>query len=242
MSDVGAPDETLRLGVRMTYERVLAIGAHTDDIELGCAGLLSRLRREGSEVKVIVFSRAEDSLPDGVAADTLERECNRAMARLDLGPSAVAVHNLPVRRFGEFRQSILDDLVVINRQFDPLLVLTMSSRDTHQDHQVIHNESVRAFRSSTIVAYEIPWNQREAPTQLFVELAPEDIEAKSAMIAEYKSQSDLGRDYMDGNYASTAARFRGYQSKLPLAEAYEVVTMRWSLGSESRQPRVKADD
>lgn len=213
----------------MIYERVLAIGAHTDDIELGCAGLLSRLRREGSDIKVVVFSRAEESLPEGAAADTLERECNRAITHLGLSASSLIVNHIPVRRFLEFRQSILDDLVAINKQFKPLLVLTMSGRDTHQDHQVIHNESVRAFRSATILAYEIPWNQWETSMQLFVELAAEDLDTKSAMIAEYKSQDSLGRRYMDGNYAATAALFRGYQSKMNLAEAYEVIAMRWPL-------------
>jgi N-acetylglucosamine malate deacetylase 1 len=213
----------------MMYERVLAIGAHTDDIELGCAGLLSRLRREGSEIKVVVFSRAEESLPEGAAADTLERECNKSMAHLGLGAPSLIVKRIPVRRFLEFRQSILDDLFAIKKQFEPLLVLTVSGRDTHQDHQVIHNESVRAFRSATILAYEIPWNQLETSTQLFVELTAEDLDIKSAMIAEYKSQSSLGRRYMDGNYAQTAALFRGYQSKMALVEAYEVITMRWPL-------------
>ena len=159
----------------MTYKRVLAVGAHTDDIELGCAGLLSRLRREGSDIRAVVFSRAEDSLPDSAAPDTLERECSRAMARLGLDASALTVGRIPVRRFHEFRQPILEDLVALNRDFQPALVLTMNSQDTHQDHQVVHNESVRAFRSATVLGYEIPWNQRGTCAQLFAELAPEDL-------------------------------------------------------------------
>ncbi len=213
----------------MTYKRVLAVGAHTDDIEIGCAGLLSRLRREGSVIRTVVFSRAEDSLPDDAAPDTLERECNRAMAHLGLGASALTVGRVPVRRFHEFRQPILEDLVALNREFQPALVLTMSSQDTHQDHQVVHNESVRAFRSVTVLGYEIPWNQRTTCAQLFTELTPEDLDTKNTMLGEYKSQNSLGRRYMDGDYALTAARFHGYRAKMPLAEAYEVITMRWPL-------------
>lgn len=218
----------------MEYERVLAIGAHTDDIELGCAGLLSRLRREGSEVSVIVFSRAEDSLPEGAAPDTLERECGRAMAHLGLGSDSVIIKRFPVRRLHEFRQPILEDLVAINRRLNPQLVLTMSARDTHQDHEVVHSESIRAFRSSTILGYEIPWNQQESAGQLLAELAPEDLDTKSAMMAEYKSQNALGRRYMDGNYAETAASFHGYRSQMALAEAYEVIAMRWPLTEYAR--------
>lgn len=217
----------------MKYQRVLAIGAHTDDIELGCAGLLSRLRREGCEMSVLVFSRAEDSLPEEAAPDTLERECSRAMAHLGLGSSSVTIKRFPVRRLHEFRQPILEDLVAINRKLNPQLVLTMSARDTHQDHEVVHNESVRAFRSSTLLGYEIPWNQQETFGQLFIELTPEDLYTKSTMMAEYKSQNALGRRYMDGNYAETAASFHGYRSNMALAERYEVITMRWPLSEQA---------
>ena len=42
------------------YSRVLALGAHTDDIELGCGAFLSRLAREGADIAVMAFSRAEE--------------------------------------------------------------------------------------------------------------------------------------------------------------------------------------
>jgi len=225
----------------MLYDRVLALGAHTDDIELGCGGLLNRLRRCGSEIKAVVFSRAEESLPEGVAQDTLERECGRAMAHIGLDESSLIVRRIPVRRFPEFRQVILEDLVSLNKQFEPSLVLTMNGNDTHQDHQVIHDESVRAFRSATILGYEIPWNQTETSAQLFAELTDEDIDTKSAMLAEYKSQCSLGRRYMDGDYAATAARFHGYQSKMRLAEAYQVVAMRWPLSAQAPRHCAAAD-
>ena len=120
--------------------RVLAIGAHTDDIELGCGATLSRLRREGAEIATIALSRAELSRPAGSPKDVLEREYRAAMDVLGIPADLVRCSDVPVRTFDEHRQSILDALLNMRREFEPDLVLTMSSTDTHQDHSVVHAE------------------------------------------------------------------------------------------------------
>jgi len=209
------------------YSRVLALGAHTDDIELGCGAFLSRLAREGADIAVMAFSRAELSLAPDMDPDTLEREFRDSMALL--GVDDIYVGKVPVRRFPEFRQEILEELVVASREFQPDLVLTMNSQDTHQDHQVVHQESVRAFRGRSLLGYETPWNQQQNVTELFVEVAPEDVERKVSMLAAYRSQIELGRPYMESEYVDSAATFRGYQSRLARAEAFEVITMTWGL-------------
>lgn len=208
------------------HERVLAIGAHTDDIELGCGAYLSRLRREGSDIMAAAFSRAELSLGPDMAPDTLEREFRNSMALLDI-TDRVHMGAIAVRDFPDHRQEILEELVRIKREFQPDLVITMNSKDTHQDHQVVHGESVRAFRGTTLLGYESPWNQRKSNNDLFVEVQPEDVEMKIAMLGEYKSQATLKRSYVDPEYVHSAATFRGYQGRLPLAELYEVITMVW---------------
>lgn len=210
-----------------TYQRVLALGAHTDDIELGCGAALSRLAREGVEIRVAAFSRAEKSLHDGAAEDTLEREFHAAMAHLSLPEHSIYTGRIPVREFSDFRQDILEELVEMNRSYDPDLIFTMNSRDTHQDHEVMHAESVRAFRHKTILGYEIPWNQRESVTNLFFGVTADDVECKAAMLAEYKSQQQLKRGYTEADFVWSAATFRGFQSRKPFAEAYEVITMNW---------------
>jgi N-acetylglucosamine malate deacetylase 1 len=213
----------------LSARRVLAVGAHTDDIELGCGALLSRLHRQGAEVRVAVFSRAEQSLPAGAAADTLEQEFRAAMRHLDVVDEAIHMGQVPVRDFPDHRQPILEELVRINRSFDPDLVLTMSSTDTHQDHEVVHAESVRAFRGKTVLGYEIPWNQRVTSTTLFAEVDEQDLDTKIKMVAEYATQATLGRTYVTADYIRSAALFRGVQGKCGLAEAFEVVTMKWGL-------------
>ncbi|HET7385977.1 MAG TPA: PIG-L family deacetylase [Nocardioidaceae bacterium] len=211
----------------LSFRRVLAVGAHTDDIELGCGALLSRLHREDAEIRVAVFSRAEQSLPAGVPEDTLEIEFRKAMGHLGVDTDAIHMGTVPVRHFPAHRQSVLEDLVALNRSFDPDLVLTMSSTDTHQDHEVVHAESVRASRGRTVLGYDTPWNQRVTHTTMFAEVTQADVDTKVAMMAEYRSQATLGRGYVDEEFVRSAARFRGVQGKCGLAEAFEVVTMSW---------------
>jgi len=209
------------------YQRVLAIGAHTDDLELGCGALLSRLRREGCTVMTAAFSRAEASLPPELPRDTLEREYREAMRRLGVPDENVYMGDVPVRHFPEHRQRILEELVRMAREYDPDLVLTMNSQDSHQDHRTVHEESVRAFRGRTVLGYEIPWNQQQNIVNLFVEVTEDDVAAKTELLAAYDSQVQLGRPYVDPEYVRSAATFRGYQSRRRFAEAYEIVTMTW---------------
>ena len=216
----------------LTSHRVLAVGAHTDDVELGCGGTLSRLRQAGAELHVHALSRAEASLPVGASADTLEREFHASMALLQ--PASATVHRLPVRNFPQHRQDILETLVAVKRSLQPDLVLTHASTDTHQDHRVVHEECVRAFRGITILGFEIPWNQSHSTTNAHVQLREEDMELKERMLAQYASQQQLGRGYTGASYIHSAAVFRGHQARLDLAEAFEVISLVWKASSHGQ--------
>lgn len=205
--------------MKIEATRVLAIGAHTDDVELGCGGYLARLKREGAQICVAAFSRAEASLPPGAAPDALELEFRASMEVL--GADQVYVGSIPVRIFDDYRQQILDELISLRRSFAPDLVLTMNSADTHQDHAVTHRESMRAFRSTTILGYESPWNQRTGAHDTFMGLDEADLERKMQMLQCYGTQAQLGRSYMDPEFVRSWAVFRGRQARLDLAEMYE---------------------
>jgi LmbE family N-acetylglucosaminyl deacetylase len=208
--------------------RILAVGAHTDDIELGCGGALARAIREhpDSVVRVVSFSRAEASLPPGAPPDMLETEFRRAMGHLGLDDQ-LEVGRLPVRYFPDHRQDVLERLVAIRTEFQPDLVMTHSSSDTHQDHAVVGAETVRAFRGATVIGYEAPWNQTATTTNFFVPLEPEDVDLKCTMVAEYESQVALHRGYMTTEYVRGAAAMRGRQARTRFAEAFEYVYGVW---------------
>lgn len=204
--------------------RILALGAHVDDIEMGCGGTLARIRRESPDVAitVVALSRAEDSLPAGSAIDRLETECRNSIAHLG---SDIEVHVLgyAVRTMDEYRQAILDDLIKLRRQFDPDSVFTHSTLDTHQDHAVLSQESIRAFRGLTLLGYEAPWNQTVSSAALRVVLEESDVACKSKMVAEYESQIELGRLYVNDEFVRGFASYRGAQAKTRYAEAFELI-------------------
>lgn len=201
---------------------VLAIGAHTDDIELGCGASLSRYLREGASVSALTFSRAEDSVPPGMPVDTLELEHQASMNRL--GIVDYRVHRFQVRNFDSNRQHVLDLILAAARIVQPDIVFTHSTTDTHQDHQVVSAESIRAFRSRTLYGYELPWNQRESVTNHFVEIAEEDLVNKQQSLNCYRSQVTLGRSYFRPSYSQSLAEIRGIQNKMKLAEAFETIS------------------
>ena len=78
-----------------------------------------------------------------------------------------------------------------------------------------------------MLGYEIPWNQQQNVTNLFVEVSEDDLRRKAEMLGAYESQVKLGRSYVTDDFVRSAAVFRGFQAKKPLAEAYEVISMQW---------------
>lgn len=209
---------------RGTGKVVLALGAHTDDIEIGAGGVLARLKREEWTVVAVVASRAEGSLPPEFARDALECEFRESMALL--GADHVEVLGFPVRRIDEHRQDLLERFVMLRDEFDPQLVLVHSSNDSHQDHSCVHDQAVRAFRSRSILGYHAPWNERQTNSSVFIELSEEDLSLKREMIECYKSQVVLGRKYVQDDYAGVSARYAGFQSGEELAEAFECISIK----------------
>lgn len=206
---------------------VVAIGAHTDDVELGAGATLARLKREGWSIVAVACSRAESSLPSHYPPDTLELEFRSSMAVL--GASHTRVLGLPVRRLDDHRQELLEELVRLRAEFDPELIISHSSNDTHQDHAVVSAEVVRAFRSRTILGFHSPWNERTTVSNSFVEVKPKDLEVKKAMLRCYRSQIELRRNYFDSDYVEVASKYAGFQSGADLAEAFETITVMRSI-------------
>ena len=202
-------------------QRVLVLAPHTDDGELGCGGSIARFCAEGREVYYAAFSLCTRSLPDGLAPNTLEIEVKAATKVLGVKPENLILYDYDVRRFKEFRQDILEELVKIKSQVNPDLVFVPSPTDIHQDHQVISEEGLRAFKNTTLLGYEMPWNNLSFNTRCFVKLGEEEIATKVAALKEYKSQAH--RSYINENFIRSLAYTRGVQIGCQYAEAYEVI-------------------
>ena len=208
--------------------KILILSPHTDDAELGCGGSIVKFLNQGDKIYWIVFSTAEDSLPENLPKNTLREEFINVVQSLNLSSDNYSICNFKVRYLHEHRQQILDKLIEVRRSFDPDLVIGPSVNDFHQDHQVVANEMIRAFKTtSSIISYELPWNHVTFNTQLFIKLNNDHISKKCSLLRNYQSQYLKNRSYFSKNYIYGIGTTRGVQCNSKYAEAFEVV--RWMI-------------
>lgn len=205
------------------FARVLVLAPHTDDGEFGCGGTIARLVEEGREVHYVAFSPAVRSVPEGFSPDVLTHEVRAATQTLGIGPDQLRVFDYDVRTFPAKRQELLEDMVALARELEPDLVLAPTVQDVHQDHETVAREARRAFKRTTLLGYELPWNLYNFDQTLYVRLEARHVEAKVAALACYESQQH--RNYSNPEYIRGLAATRGINVNAPLAEVFEVA--RW---------------
>ena len=196
------------------------LAPHTDDGEFGCGGTMARLVEEGADVRYVAFSIATRSLPPDFPPDTLAREVREATAELGIPEERLTVHDFDVRTFPEHRQGILEVLVALWEEWQPDVVFQPSLHDVHQDHKTIAEEGLRAFKRTTILGYEIPWNNFDFAYQWYVALEKPHIERKVSALAKYASQQH--RRYANPEYVWNVARTHGINVNREYAEVFQV--------------------
>jgi LmbE family N-acetylglucosaminyl deacetylase len=202
------------------WKRALVLAPHTDDGEFGCGGTMARLVEQGAEVHYVAFSIATRSLPEGFPPDTLRHEVAAATAELGIPADRLTVHDFDVRTFPDRRQEILELLIELWNDVEPDVVFQPSVRDVHQDHQTIAAEGLRAFKRTTILGYEIPWNNFDFAYQAYISLERRHLERKAAALACYASQQH--RRYANPEYVWSLARTHGINVNREYAEVFQV--------------------
>jgi len=206
--------------------RALFLAPHTDDVELGCGATLARCIEECESVHVAVFSTASQSLPKTSPKDTLKIEFMQAMSCYNIPDNNLHIYDYEVRRLSYNRQDVLEDLVRLRELAKPTIVFTPSGNDVHQDHQVVYNESLRAFKKVTMFGYELPWNHFKFEGRVYVNVSQEHIEKKLKALQMYESQILKNRNYFDKEFIKGLARVRGTQQGVEYSEAFELVTLK----------------
>jgi LmbE family N-acetylglucosaminyl deacetylase len=166
--------------------KILCLGAHSDDIEIGCgASLLQLLRSNPSpEVYWVVFSgegrRAEEAR--GSAEYWFE---GAAASRFDL-------HNFRDGFFPDAWAAIKERFKELKEVFEPDLVFTHCRNDLHQDHRIIHELSWNTFRNHCIFEYEVPKYDGDLGTpNFYIPLEDEDAKNKTAALMRgFGTQTD----------------------------------------------------
>lgn len=209
--------------MNLKNKKILILAPHTDDGELGCGGTISRAIGEGSDVYYAAFSTADESLPDGFPKDQLVLEVRNATEKLGILEDQLFIYRHQVRKLNYVRQEILEQLVLLKNRIKPDIVFLPSSKDIHQDHITITKEGIRAFKYSTILGYELIWNNLSFNTDCFIGISENHLNQKIEALNQYITQK--GRSYMDPEFIRSLAKVRGTQIGMNYAEAFEVIRL-----------------
>lgn len=207
----------------MEINNILVLAPHTDDGELGLGGTISKYIEEGKQVYYAAFSTADQSVPEGFPKDILSIEVKNATHKLGIPPENLYIYHYEVRKLNYVRQAILEDLVKLRSERHYDLVFMPSSHDIHQDHTTVAQEAIRAFKMTTLLGYELIWNNLTFDTNCFVKLEERHIDAKCQALKAYKSQGF--RDYTSAEFVRSLARTRGVQVGCTYAECFEVIRL-----------------
>lgn len=208
----------------MKKENILILAAHPDDGEFGCGASIHRLSKK-YEIHYAAFSPCIKSLPKGSKDTIMFEELKKAAKHLNVKIKNIKFFNYPVRDFFKYRQDILEDMIKLRQQIKPKQIFLPNSNDRHQDHQVIHNEGVRAFKNNNILGYELPWNNIKSINNYFIEISEKNLTAKWKAINEYKSQNF--RKYKSFDLFKGLALVRGVQINKKYAESFELI--KWNI-------------
>jgi LmbE family N-acetylglucosaminyl deacetylase len=200
-------------------KKILILAPHTDDGELGCGGTIAKFCAAGKQVYYAAFC-LKSKTPDSFPSDILGEECRQATSLLGIPATNIRFFDYYVRHLPEQRQRILQQLLDLHAELNPDFVLLPAASDIHQDHQVIHQEGLRAFKNVTFAGYELPWNNYSFHTNFFIRLSENDLNKKIAALNSYQSQSN--RNYMNEDFIRSLAKVRGVQANAPFAEAFEI--------------------
>lgn len=189
--------------------RVLCLGAHSDDIEIGCGATLAQLarRRPRPEFRWVVWS----------ASGARAREAVRG-ARRFLGPAAAGATRLHQFRDGYFPAQfgeIKDAFEALAREFAPDLVLTHAREDRHQDHRVVSDLTWNSFRDALVLEYEVPkWDGDLGQPNCYVPVsAPEARRKARALLAVFGTQRN--KDWFTEETFLGLMRLRGMECRAP---------------------------
>lgn len=204
--------------------RILAVGAHSDDIEIGAGGTLLQLLDEhpDSHVRWVVLSASEERAAEA------RRSCEALC-----GPTASVELTLLEFRDAYFPfqgAEIKDALAEVQAGFDPDLVFAPRPEDRHQDHRLVAELIFQLFRDHLVLEYEIPKTDADLTSpNVYVPLSRETTEEKITHVLRY-FPSQRARPWFEPEAFRAILRLRGLESNAESGYAEGFIVRRLVLG------------
>lgn len=196
--------------------KILIVGAHPDDIELGCGALMAHIAGQAEILCVTLSDNQKNPQLKNVV-----QELHQSMAILGVPDDKVVVGSFETRNFPRDRQEILEYLYEIKREYGPDLVFAHTRADTHQDHAVVTDEALRAFRGTTVLGYDVLRSSHGFFPHFLVEVTEQDVERKLRALAEYHTYED--KYYFSADVLRATMIRHGALAERPYAEGFDIL-------------------
>lgn len=216
--------------------KILAIGAHLDDIEIACGGTLAKAVENGHTVKALIMSKSGYTTKEGKLQRSDDDAVKEGVSALNvLGIKDIEIKDFPTKDI-TFCSDVVEAIEISMSDFDPDIIFTHHPFDTHQAHVGVSQSSVAASRrKNTVLFYEpITPSGRSYVAfrpQLYVDMTS-TIDIKIRSLREHVSEYNKfgGEDWIEGVYSRCG--FRGYEIGAKFAEAFEILRLELSFDNK----------
>jgi LmbE family N-acetylglucosaminyl deacetylase len=198
--------------------RILAIGAHPDDIEIAAGAALAKMRDAGYSITGLILTRGEKG------GDIKTRPVEAQHGAQFLGLDSVQVMDFSDAHLFTDIVAITDAIEKMITKIQPDIIFTHSIHDLHQDHQAVYQATMRAARSTrvTILCYESPSVTQDFHPTYFIDV-DKYVDVKIQAVREHWNQRN--KSYVKPDLLRGKLAFRGAQAKVDYAEGFEVARM-----------------
>jgi LmbE family N-acetylglucosaminyl deacetylase len=205
-------------------KRVLFLGAHPDDIEIGCGALIHNIVNK-TEILCVTLSDNQKN-PD---LKKVKNEHLESMKVLGVPEEKVVFGPFETRVFPDSRQDILEYFLKLRKEFKPDLIFTHSKQDVHQDHNTMTDEALRAFRGITVLGFDVVRSSYGFFPNLLVEVTEENVNKKIEALAQYATYQD--RYYFNAELTRSIMVRHGALAERPFAEGFDILRIVGTFGS-----------
>ncbi len=212
----------------MTFfgKSVCFIGAHPDDIELGCGALIADIADQTNVICVTLSDNQKNP-----ALKSLVKEYQASMEILGVKPENAILRDFTTRRFPAARQEILEVMIELKQRYHPEVVFVHTAQDIHQDHKTVTEEALRAFRGTTLLGFDVLRSSYGFFPDFLVEVSEQGVNTKIKALQAYKTYAD--KYYFDENIIHATAIRHGALAERPYAEGFDILRIVGQFGEKA---------
>jgi len=197
-------------------KRALFLGAHPDDIELGCGALIHHISQL-SEITCVTLS---DNQKDPELKNVVSEQ-HRSMAILGVSQDRIRYGPFETRIFPQARQEILEYLLQLREEVRPEIIFVHTNQDVHQDHLTMTQEALRAFRGITLLGFDVVRSSYGFFPHFLVEVNASDVTAKIEALAQYRTYRD--KYYFNSELTRSIMIRHGALAEKDFAEGFDIL-------------------